>query len=98
MNGANRPRSRNHGGLVAVGAWFFARRGGQPSPPPEQKAVAEVRLDLDLRPYAVSRGETNAPGQPPLVLSTRRLAMSLLMPVGSEPGAYELRLLGVIQR
>jgi hypothetical protein len=80
--------------LIAVGGWFFARRGGQPNPPPTRAVLSEARLELDLRPYTVSRSETNLPPQPPLALSPRRLALSLLLPVGSEPGAYQVQLLG----
>jgi hypothetical protein len=72
--------------IVAVSGWLYARRGDLPSTPPEQTAVAEVRLELSLRPYAASRGETNLPEQPPLALSSRRVTMSLLLPAGSEQG------------
>ena len=78
--------------ILAVSGWFVARRGGEPNAPPQQTVLSEARVELDLRPYTVSRSETNLSAQPPLVLSTRRLALSL--PVGSEPGAYEVRLLG----
>lgn len=80
--------------LLAVSGWFFARRGGEPNAPPTRAALSEARLELDLRPYTVSRSETNLPPQPPLALSPRRLALSLLLPVGSEPGAYQVQLLG----
>jgi hypothetical protein len=56
--------------------------------------LSEARLELDLRPYTVSRSEANLPPQPPLTLFPRRLALSLLLPVGSEPGAYQVQLLG----
>jgi hypothetical protein len=80
--------------LLAVSGWFFARRGGEPNAPPTRAALSEARLGLDLRPYTVSRSEANLPAQPPLALSQRRLALSLLLPVGSEPGAYQVQLLG----
>jgi hypothetical protein len=80
--------------LLAVSGWFFTRRGGEPNVPPTQPVLSEARLEVDLRPYTVSRSETNLPPQPPLALSQRRLELSLLLPVGSEPGVYQVQLLG----
>jgi len=80
--------------FLAVGGWFFSRRGGEPNAPPKRAVLSEAHLELDLRPYTVSRSEANVPPQPPLALSQRRLALSLLLPIGSEPGAYEVQLLG----
>jgi hypothetical protein len=79
--------------LLAVSGWFFARRSGEPNAPPTRAVLSEARVNLDLRPYTVSRSETNLPPQPPLELSQQRLALSLLLPVGSEPGVYQLQLL-----
>lgn len=82
--------------LLVAGAWFYLRAPGAseaPSPTPAPVVAALVPLELDLRPYAVSRSEQPQPGQPPLVLSTDRLALTMLLPIGSEPGAYDARLL-----
>jgi hypothetical protein len=43
----------------------------------------------------VSRSEKGTPTQPPLVLSAERLDVTLLPPIGSEPGPHDVRLLGV---
>jgi hypothetical protein len=42
----------------------------------------------------VSRSEQGAPTQPPLALSAERLDVTLLLPIGSEPGPHDVRLLG----
>jgi len=42
----------------------------------------------------VSRSKRGAPTRPPLALSAERLALTLLLPVGSEPGPHDVRLLG----
>ncbi len=42
----------------------------------------------------MSRSEQGAPTQPPLALSAERLDVTLLLPIGSEPGPHDVRLLG----
>ena len=44
---------------------------------------------LDLRKWSVLRGENN-PSNSPLQLPRTPLALSILLPVGREPGAYEI--------
>jgi hypothetical protein len=41
----------------------------------------------------VSRSEQGAPTQPPLALSAEQLDVTLLLPIGSEPGPHDVRLL-----
>jgi hypothetical protein len=73
--------------IVSTGsaAWFFTTReagvtsGGTP-----------LRAQLDLRPYAITRGEPQ-PVLPPLVLPRGDLMLTLLLPTGSEPGQYEVQ-------
>jgi hypothetical protein len=51
-----------------------------------------VQAQLDLRPYALMRSET--PGdRAPLPLPRGRLTLTMILPVGFEPGAYEVQLL-----
>ncbi|MEP7309344.1 MAG: hypothetical protein ABJA98_27895 [Acidobacteriota bacterium] len=52
-----------------------------------------VPTTLDLRKYAVSRSEVAPPRPEPLRLPRRRLSLTMLLPIGSEPGPYELQLL-----
>ena len=42
----------------------------------------------------MSRSEPGAPTQPSLALSAERLDVTLLLPIGSEPGPHDVRLLG----
>lgn len=46
---------------------------------------------LDLRPFVVSRGVEQT-GRPPLKLSRNDTVVRILLPIGMEPGAYEVRL------
>lgn len=80
--------------LLAIGGWYYARRGGTPDAPVPPTVASARALQLDLRPYAVSRSEQGTPTQPPLALSAERLDLTLLLPVGSEPGPHDVRLLG----
>lgn len=83
--------------VIAAGllAWqFYGSR--EPAPGPEQiVADAEpVAVTLDLRKYSVTRSD--APGEelPPLVLPRAMVRLTLLLPVGSEEGEYEVRVVG----
>lgn len=66
-----------------------------PTPAPEQiVAQAEpVAVTLDLRKYGVTRSDSPAEDLPPLVLPRANVNLTLLLPVGSEPGEYEIRIL-----
>jgi hypothetical protein len=72
--------------IVGTGsaAWFLT---------PREAAVAsrgtQVRAALDLRPYAITRGEPQR-DLPPLAIPRGDLALTLFLPTGSEPGAYEV--------
>jgi hypothetical protein len=71
--------------IVSTGsaAWFVTTReagvtsGGTP-----------LRAQLDLRPYAITRGEPQR-DLPPLAVPRADLILTLLLPTGSEPGSYE---------
>ena len=69
---------------IGAGAWFFgASRSG----------TSELRAELDLRPYASMRGQPQEAARQPLALPRGRVALSLLLPVGSTPGMYDLQVL-----
>ena len=82
--------------VVAAGlAWFvYGGRRPVPTPAPEQiVAQAEpVAVKLDLRKYGVTRNDAPAENLPPLVLPRARVRLTLLLPTGSEPGDYEVRI------
>ena len=52
----------------------------------------ERQAQLDLRPHAITRGETQVAERPPLKLQHGRLALTMLLPTGSEPGPYEVEI------
>jgi hypothetical protein len=73
--------------IVTTGsaAWFFTTREAGVTP-----GGIPLRAQLDLRPYAITRGEPQ-PVLPPLVLPRGDLMLTLLLPTGSEPGQYEVQ-------
>jgi hypothetical protein len=69
---------------LAAAAWFFvASRSG----------TSGLRAELDLRPYASMRGEPQEAGRQPLALPRGRVALTVLLPIGSAPGMYEVQVL-----
>jgi hypothetical protein len=77
---------------VGTGAWILAARS--------RSVDTEIRAQLDLRPYAIMRGDTQTTERPPLQLPRGRVALTLLLPTGSEPGPYdvEIRDAGAVSR
>jgi hypothetical protein len=49
---------------------------------------------LDYRNESVTRSEAGEPVRPTRTLPRKKLDLVILLPVGSEPGSYELRLVG----
>jgi hypothetical protein len=85
--------------VVAAGllAWqFYENRQPAPTPVPEQivAAAEPVEVTLDLRKYGVTRSDTPAEELPPLELPRAKVKLTLLLPVGSEEGEYEVRVVG----
>ena len=76
--------------VLATGTvfWFLLnRRRGVPEP-----TATGIRTQLDLRPYALMRGETPPVHRPSLVLPRARVMVSLLLPTGVEPGPFEAQI------
>ena len=71
---------------AVVAGWMFLGSAGR-------KSVAEVRTELDLRPYALTRGASQPGNLPPLSLQRGRAMLTIILPAGSEPGAYEVQIL-----
>lgn len=76
--------------LAVVGAWTYRLQHGTPNTAP----ATTVALAADLRPYSVTRSEHQATASSPLRLSRDKLDLTILLPIGSEPGAYDVRVLG----
>lgn len=69
--------------LIVGGSWWIA---GSPND------AALVATTIDLRPFAVMRGDTQAPPPAPIVIPRGRLSVTIVLPLGAEAGIYELRL------
>ena len=83
--------------ILVGGAWALVSRPhdvGRPANVAEQASGADLRAELDLRKYSVTRSEqAQAAPPPPLSLQRGRLNATILLPIGSEPGAYEVQVL-----
>ena len=56
-------------------------------------ATTSLRAELDLRKFAVLRSEQGGERQEPVVVPTGVVELTLLLPVGSEPGPYDIQVL-----
>jgi hypothetical protein len=84
--------------VVAIGAaLFFASRSNRPTAGTEvtsgRSPQEELSAQLDLRKYTVVRGDEKPQELEPLSLPVGRVNATLLLPVGSEIGAYEVQVL-----
>ena len=79
--------------LAVAGSWLALRRGDAPPilAPTPNEPVPQV-ASLDLRPLAVTRSEEQKSAEP-LEVPRGRVNATILLPVGSSPGAYEVRIL-----
>jgi hypothetical protein len=69
---------------AGTGAWMLTAGGGA--------VDTETQAQLDLRPYAIVRGESPTAELPQLQLPRGTVLLTLLLPTGSEPGPYELEI------
>jgi len=83
--------------IVAGAGWFLSpsrgERGTLPQPSVQESQVAEQRTEVDLRKYSVTRNEQQKRETGPVSLARARSNLRILLPVGSEPGAYEVQVL-----
>ena len=77
------------------GMWFALNRVPARGLPVavRQPPAAELRAELDLRKFVVMRSDQTAEPAPPVLLPVGLVDLTLLLPVGSEPGAYDIQLL-----
>lgn len=85
--------------LVAAAAvvLFFAASGWLAVWPPSQvgpptTSVVPASVTLDLRSYEIKRGDQSTVAPADLTLPRERLSLTILLPIGSEPGAYAFEL------
>ena len=76
--------------LAIAGSWFALRQDGPQNSAPANGA-AQV-ASLDLRPLAVIRSQEQNSATP-VKVPRGRVKATILLPVGSAPGAYEVRVL-----
>ncbi len=75
--------------VVAIGGIYAGRAFNIR---PWSSGTESVRLDYSNE--SVTRSEAGEPERPTGTLPRKKLDLMILLPVGSEPGAYELRLVG----
>jgi hypothetical protein len=78
-------------GWLAYSAWPRSTPAITPLRAPVEQLATHVQVDL--RPYAVSRSNAEPPSMKPLVFPRTMVQATIILPVGSEPGEYELQLL-----
>ena len=89
--------------VVIVGsmtAWFLSAPTRNAEPQDEAvpiTQIGELHTVLDLQKYTVVRGEQSEK-QPPLTLTAARHRLTVLLPVGAEPGPYDVQLLDSSQQ
>src|SRR5215207_1957129 len=81
--------------LAVAGSWFAFRQTDdtRPAAPSTTAQTATQMASLDLRPLAVTRSDEQKAAAAPLEMPRGRVNATILLPVGSSPGAYELRIL-----
>jgi hypothetical protein len=71
--------------LSAGGSWWMLRS-------PRTSDAAVVATTIDLRPFTVMRGDTQSPPPASVVIPRGRIDATIVLPLGAEPGFYEVRL------
>lgn len=85
--------------LAVGGAWWQISRTDSENAPATVVALPTPTLvSLDLRPFSVTRGDDVTTAPAPLALPPAVIDATLLLPVGTEPGAYDVRLLDLQSR
>lgn len=81
--------------LVALASVWWLTRGetGMTGGTTQMATDAPVQAQLDLRTFSVTRSQDSAPEPAPVELPARVVDVTLFLPVGSEPGAYDVQIL-----
>ena len=84
--------------MAVAGATYFGRDRvvGLPSDP--QTNVGTQRLLIDYQGESTTRSEAGDPARKSVTVPRANLEATIVLPVGSEPGQYELRLLDGAKR
>jgi hypothetical protein len=79
--------------LAVAGSWLMLRPGGIAPETAQSPALVAEEARLDLRPFTVTRSDERAKEAATLELSRAPLKVTILLPVGAQPGDYEVQLL-----
>jgi hypothetical protein len=80
--------------VAFAGSWFALRRTDDSGRAARSTTETAPRMaSLDLRPLAITRSEDQKAAATPPEVPRGRLNATILLPVGSSPGAYEVRIL-----
>jgi hypothetical protein len=74
--------------VVATGVWWLALRRRTAALPTE--GPASFQVTVDLRPDSVTRRPTAGSPPPPIELPRGVVELTLLLPVGAEPGLHDV--------
>ncbi len=81
--------------VTLAGVWWLTR--GETVTPDSTVAsgtsAVPAQAQLDLRKFTVTRSQDAAPEGAPVELPARIVDVTLLLPVGSEPGSYDVQVL-----
>lgn len=69
---------------ASIGGWVFVRW--------HNNSQSVQTATVDLRDYSVARGAAPNPSLPPVELNRKASSLTILLPVGSAAGAYEIRI------
>ena len=80
--------------LTARFAWTHAHRSGEPSLAATQRTphVAPFPLKVDLASFSPTRGNASDDSEKKVHLPQKLLRVDFILPLGMEPGDYEIRL------
>src|SRR5688572_449771 len=78
--------------LAIGGSWIVLRQVGDTADTAQSASAVEQNARLDLRPYAITRGDQQPGERPPLILPHAQVMLTLLLPTGSEPGPYDVEI------
>jgi hypothetical protein len=81
--------------VTLAGVWWLTREDTETERPTTASMTTDVpvQAQLDLRQFAVTRSQDVAPEPAPVELPARFVDVTLLLPVGSEPGSYDVQIL-----
>ena len=80
--------------LTARFAWHYGRRSGEPSVAAKQRTphITPFPLRVELASFSPTRGDAGDDSEKRVHLPQKLLRVDFILPLGMEPGDYEVRL------